>query len=1314
MEVTKSINFEKCTKRVDIRYNYRFGEECRDCIEKKMTAEERNTESQTVVSYKVDGTEEDFVLREVELRSQYVFAPLNKDQQTLATYVINKLNLVEQRVASKITMPKDSKKSSLLYNYETELAREQWQMTGEEKFLVNAGYPKMDKVEVVEKLHRMITKELKSEKNGVQIQSTHLVARLVEILRMCNTEEVARIWEQVVGQEDGEKYTESRAIVIEAMSIAGTKVTIEHLMKKIIAKEVSPLKAAELVKAFVNVRTPSVDIVELLYKLSKEELVRRNPILEQSIWLTIGSLMNGVCGNTEDRLALRLANENGCMVEDKKNFVEILRRKFVESETRYEKVLALKTIANAGLDVSVHILEKIIYSKKEDKTVRMQAIDALRQLRTQMPRKVQQILMPLYKSRSEQPEIRMSAVFHIVHTLPSRMVIDQIVEQLNKERDLEVASFTYSLLQSFLNSENPCERKMSEDIEIALHMIKEETRKQFSARVAHMPLFSETFQLGATFDFASILSNDSVLPKEVLASLDSVYGGQWNKYFAQIGFTQQSIDRLLYKLLNKFEKSGKIETVVRGRRVSVRPAELLRSLMEKMNIKSRRFEREEEDAHAMIYLRYKNLDYAVIPLDEQTIEKVISGLIRREVFDLSEIERVLAQGYRFNTVLSSFVYESSRIIPTTLGLPVKIDGKMPTVASVEGTIRVELSERTPRFEIRAQPSVATTHVIEMQVIAPFIHSGSKILHSAQINFPVDATVEVKYTDKIQIQTRIEAPKTEKRVIVISTRPTTYIRILSSESRQYPEIQEKSVVIPMLERSAVNYEKVFGEEALGLECSVFGSIHRHMFEEKSFESLAFGENHVELVIRPTESTPKQYRMDIELSMDNESETLKPRFDRFHKSEKRNFFETEKTELLEESETERRQSLNEYTKNIKMENAYKSRVFVKLYTVGGEKRHIETELRTVCDEQFRFCKLNLESVRSDKWTLKSSVQVLYPETPATLQQLKEQKHRELQCEIDAEWGQQEKNTVTLRIQGEQDREMKRWIKIADRKDSGLAQYNLLKEAAQLNQYKVVADYRLAPYTKTIVERVFGLLKGYYFMNTRTETARNEDNRVYALLTVEPENNRYVNLTVETPEHRHRFVDVNSPVSLPLVNIARMNIARHLKSDNKMNKLTIAAECEVKSTKVNTFDNLVYKTPLTTCYSVLAKDCTEEPSFAVLMKKVNRNGEDKIMKVISEENEFVFEMVDEEIRCKINGEHISEEERLAEFGIEKLNNQLVRVELREVVVKFDGNTAQIKLSKNMQNKQCGLCGHYDGQKDNEFRRADYENTGKNLGHS
>lgn len=57
------------------------------------------------------------------------------------------------------------------------------------------------------------------------------------------------------------------------------------------------------------------------------------------------------------------------------------------------------------------------------------------------------------------------------------------------------------------------------------------------------------------------------------------------------------------------------------------------------------------------------------------------------------------------------------------------------------------------------------------------------------------------------------------------------------------------------------------------------------------------------------------------------------------------------------------------------------------------------------------------------------------------------------------------------------------------------------------------------------------------------------------------------------------------------------------------------------IKTFDNNKYRVPLTTCWSVLAKDCSEEERFSVLVKKVTEETPEKIVKILTPTHKLIM---------------------------------------------------------------------------------------------
>ena len=285
--------------------------------------------------------------------------------------------------------------------------------------------------------------------------------------------------------------------------------------------------------------------------------------------------------------------------------------------------------------------------------------------------------------------------------------------------------------------------------------------------------------------------------------------------------------------------------------------------------------------------------------------------------------------------------------------------------------------------------------------------------------------------------------------------------------------------------------------------------------------------------------------------------------------------------------------------------------------------------------------------NEWTIKGEAHLAMPESPRNLKEMKEQKHRELQAFFEAKWGSEKKSELSMKMQFEQDKEQNRWLQHAERKElTGMNAYDVLVKAGRLNKLNVVAEYELSRTSETVFRRIYDLVKAYGFWSSQWESRQGQEGRVILQLTVDPISRRYANLTVQTPNELLRMQTVRLPTRVPLVSIAHRSIRENFYTSDK-------AECEVKSTRVNTFDDMIYRTPLTTCYSVVAKDCSSEPRFAVLVKKINKNSEELKVKIIDEEgNKIELENKKDEIVIRVNNKDIRKESEWEKYGLGREN--------------------------------------------------------------
>lgn len=283
---------------------------------------------------------------------------------------------------------------------------------------------------------RSILRQWSDKKQGYELDSALNFNRLVKVLRESSVKEIKEIeqvMQQVAQEHEGESQEHSKkltqTIFQDALASAATRNTLHVLAEKIMKSEIKPLKAAQLLKAFTtNQHSPSEAQASILEKIAKHEVAHRSPTLKQTAWLSFGQSIGAICQDKPAQGQKQLFRvEELCTRGKKDQFKKTLLKQWEQSETIYEQILALKAIGNAALDNTVEELGKIIKDKQQPTLVRMEAIDALRRLRTSQPEHIRRVLMPLFQNQRQEPEIRMAAFSMIVYTHPEKSVLDQLV-----------------------------------------------------------------------------------------------------------------------------------------------------------------------------------------------------------------------------------------------------------------------------------------------------------------------------------------------------------------------------------------------------------------------------------------------------------------------------------------------------------------------------------------------------------------------------------------------------------------------------------------------------------------------------------------------------------------------------------------------------------------------------------------------------------------------------------------------------------------------------------------------------------------------
>lgn len=1308
---------------------------------------------------------------------------------------------------------------SLLFDNEWEIERKRFFMYGDAEISRESSpYRSVQhKVEQAKSIYQRLIQTTTDKTVGMEVDTVTQLQRLVEILRMCSVSELENIYNNVLeSQKQYRAETEKiQQLLADTLAIAGTRNTIYVLVQKINNKKVSANQAVQALKSLIGIPAPSDAITDIVAGLCKNELAHRHPTLQQTCWLTFGAMVGELCRDkisaqalSQEQESLNLKSrqqlltfgvQSGfdksqlCPQTKKEFYQQALVHLYKNAETTYEKILALKAIGNAGLDNTVVELERIIVSGgrfQEPKIVRIVAIDSLRRLRVQMPRKIQRICLPVFQNTNEKPEIRMAALSLLINTTPEEHILDQLIYTLTKERSLEVKSFTYGIMKFLSQSKILEEQNIAKHLQSALKVTKfdEELYRQtcFSNKW-QVPVYSAQQQEGFNLKWISVFSENQMLPVHIATGLDTIFNGKWQNDILKVSLSQQGTNRWIENLLESLSSlSVKRDMTRAARNNNVNDQQLVdaeyRDVVSRLGVKSRRNNnnrQQQEEVFLMACVRLGDIDHVVLPISEHNLPQYLKKVLENgEKLSLASVIAEIASNVEKKHVrwLSALNFnEKYAMIPTPVGLPLKIQQSTPMLSYVEAGAKVQPESRgfessTMKTEVKAHSQVTLVHMQKMECWTPILSTGVESARGLELNLPMHFDIQTRASagssqqseDKLQgLRLSWKVPQQPKtRLFGAHTMCNTFIQYNKSNKKEVRVIFD-----PILERTLQSVEinnKLYGENKFGLPIRVNGHFHLPR-EWSNYASIAqvlmATENHIHIELEQNANTPREIVLQAEGSIFRKTEAKQhtPELHNFYADAEKQFLPAypEDVEGMETDDNmQRRQKLSKTLERLQQQHSktqmYKHLLKVSYEVIGRKQAKAEMKLQAVCDAKFYYCKMFNEIQRSpiyadetSMWTLKQKIQTLVPESVSSvheLERLKSLKNQKFIAQIDNVWGTEERTQfINFRINGEnaQTKQQLQWLEETNNEEQ---QYLLKRIVSFINKYDIVSDYKLNANSQNVIQRVFEVLKTYYFWNTESRLEQTgRDGQLFISAIIDPISQRQCNVSIRTPSQIVRIVNARLPMTIcpmPLVRASQKPTHSIMQAFTRYTTKN-RVECHADGRRVETFDGVLYKAPITKCYSVLAKDCSnvEQPKFTVLMKSISEDGQQKKIKVITRDQVIKCQPQERQIRdwksqkivCLINGKEInaerqmmaiaesSEEEYMArtvEYNNEEQSSATINV--NGVSVRFGCQCADcecqrvwIKLADTHKNTQCGLCGHYDDNLADEWRTNTNELT-------
>jgi hypothetical protein len=1320
----------------------------------------------------------------VKTESQYVVVLFNEDSNVITTYVNKTLVLYKTLPISSEVLPMEPlpSDSGMVYTLDWDISREKFQMDGDQEFLARHLYGLSNKVEMAADLLRQLVRHIEAD---METEAPKVFSRLVTLFRLSSKDELEQIHRKFyLGESDSftsEEKLKIKDLKPNAVALCGTEHCLTHLIEKIVSREIPFIKAANALRQLQSIRTVSMKMIEKMERLCEETVVREHFITKQACYLSLGSMLRALCTENEDKWAVefKVRDDKMCPREFKEKFIQLFIRKFRETPDWETKVLMLKTLNNAGLDLSVFELAKIIQNVDEfhPTFLRVEAIVALRHLNHLMPHKVQKILMPIYMNRREPAVLRMAAVYELMSTKPERPLLEIITKNLQTEPSLQVGSFAYSYLQSLANSTNPCLQKLKADVKLALRFTREINPGIGYSKYIHFSMHNQYKKVGYDLEAFQVFGNNSVVPNFLGLTLNKNFMGFFHRYMAKIGLATDSLEPLLYKLFRDREYFG--ESLRRSPRDTHRGYESeLKSIFDELKIRPRDFDTRSPKAY--LFFTWLGQELGFIPFSAKSIE----GVMDTGYFNLLDLETRLRQGIPLHTTYATLLDESEYKIPTSIGFPLKIRHRQPIVTSIKGTIKATIEPETRLLHIKPElkTSVALKNIFDIEIWSPIVSSGLIVNMKAKLHLPIVGEIKVDWKENTLVHVEMKTPEERRELVVLETEPITFVRRFPETLKVWTEPETKLVAgeehsrvvtidkhIPALDlkvkgryhwtplyvqpntpfyplsgpnRIVIFYEpKEVRPESIAFEYSGYFSrvveekispmIRGYFFDESRSDERSSSEEPYDFSEESRESSSQSSEGSRNSrGSSSSSEEWKDSRDKSRKSpesREKSSSSSESRESLEKTREFREKSRKEKStrrfRDFELPEFREPRkhgftLKLKKRISGNFKNIAELTCGYKHTERMEFNRFECEAIMSDMPREYSKVcfnaESVFPKTPYKFTDIEGKKitlRSEMKFGRDCNEGSIVVKAEAKRSQEQSYEEMydekyyecKRLEDENRRFKSPIECYDYLKYAGAMKKLDVEIEYQNVPAeVKNVTRKLFNLFKNYvYYWNTDVAdiNVHNPEGKIRATFTLDPRSHRKLNITVKMPQENVTMIDVPVPVKLIPLNIKNKYSYSFLESVSDYD--SALPICKIKTDYIETFDGRRYSIPLTTCYSVLAKDCSEEKRFVVMMKKLRDGSEEKKVKILTRTKKIVMEPSRESdslVKVLVDDQPI----RIDDFSpIVRREGPYVKVDLPEddVKVYFDGYTVYVKVSPFMQGRQCGICGHFDREPENEY---------------
>ncbi|XP_062834151.1 vitellogenin-2 isoform X1 [Anolis carolinensis] len=730
VSILRSKDLNNCTDKVVKDVGMTYVRPCPTC-----PVNITNTRGTVAFNYNLKRTDTGSLIIQAESQQIYEISPFNEFHGTAVMVARQNMTLIEtitnQERMSETPMQNHG---TLYYQFEEDLS----QMA---LHLIRTNNPELA---ITERLEQLV------QQNQIQIheETPAKFLELIELSRAATHENLESVWKQCA------KRQQYRYWLLSAVAVAGTSDTLAFLKQRILSEDLNVLESAiTLTLAFHLTKTDKLTF-KVAAELLTSQAVRKSLILHNLAYLAYGSMINRHCCASPH-----------CPTEILQPLHDLAMGAYKSHEEN--AALALKAMGNAGEPASINYIKKFLpgfSTNANDLPARLQriAIQSLRKISRKKAATIREITFEIFRNRTVDAQARMVACIAFFETKPTLPLVTAMASFVEKENNLQVASFAYSHMKALAMGRIPQLNNLSAACKIAIKLISRrlEWLSIRYSRVLHIDGYMSNYVAGA-LGRVYLLNKPNTLFPIIFAKIRGFYGA------AAMDIVEVGI-----RLENLFD-------VVKRQNIPFEQYSTYKKIKELGKLLQGLKEIPLENPEVAAYLKIFSHEIAYGLADKEFFQKA-EKLVTR----LGELLTTLFQkGLAGRWTQPILAGEFRLIVPTCVGLPLEFGlyttGVVHAAAKVNGQLSPALTSDfrskqllETNIDLRAEinSSVYTHLVAVMGINTPHFQTGLEVHAKFHADVPVNFNANIDLKEE---RFKFESTPVQQETELLSIRTKLY-------------------------------------------------------------------------------------------------------------------------------------------------------------------------------------------------------------------------------------------------------------------------------------------------------------------------------------------------------------------------------------------------------------------------------------------------------------------------------------------------------------------------------------------------------------